>query len=94
MCGYFSYVGFWFHCSLNPNTFIQGAVIEGKYSTVQALLDRLRHIDKIIPFDPDIVSGDDWNYQETTAVMSEDMLIIELSMPVFSDDEDDDVSLY
>ena len=76
------------------NTFIQGAVIEGKYSTVQALLDRLRHIDKIIPFDPDIVSSDDWNYQETTAVMSEDMLIIELSMPVFSDDEDDDVSLY
>jgi hypothetical protein len=76
------------------NTFIQGAVIEGKYSTVQALLDRLRHIDKIIPFDPDIVSGDDWNYQETTAVMSEDMLTIELSMPVFSDDEDDDVSLY
>ena len=76
------------------NTFIQGAVIEGKYSTVQALLERLRHIDKIIPFDSDIVSGDDWNYQETTAVMSEDMLIIELSMPVFSDDEDDDVGLY
>ena len=40
------------------------------------------------------MSGDDWNYQETTAVIVEDMLIIELSMPVFSDDEDDDVSLY
>ena len=24
MCGYFSYVGFWFHCSLNPETFKKG----------------------------------------------------------------------
>ena len=38
------------------NTFIQGAVIEGKYSTVQALLDRLRHIDKIIPFDTKFIA--------------------------------------
>ncbi|SBZ96710.1 murein transglycosylase C [Klebsiella quasipneumoniae] len=24
MCGYFSYVGFWFHCSLNPITAYNG----------------------------------------------------------------------
>jgi hypothetical protein len=30
-------------------------------------------------------------YQETTAMVAEDMLIIELSIPVFSDD---DVGLY
>ncbi len=90
----FRNVIYWSGLSRTAEYFYSGGGYRGKYSTVQALLDRLRHIDKIIPFDPDIVSGDDWNYQETTAVMSEDMLIIELSMPVFSDDEDDDVSLY
>ncbi len=79
------FVGQVYHEPLN--TFIQGAEIEGKYSTVQAILERLRHIDKIIPFDPDIVSGDDWNYQETTAMVTKDMLIIELSIPIFSDDK-------
>lgn len=72
------------------NTFIQGAVVEGKYPTVQTLLDRLININKNIPFDADIVSGDDWNYQETEAVVAKEMLVIELSDPVFNDDDDDE----
>ena len=72
-----------------PHTFIQGALAVGKYPTVQSLLERIRRIDSIIPFDTDIVSGDDWNYQEIEAVKTEDMLVIELSNPVF-DDEDDE----
>lgn len=69
-----------------PHTFIQGSLAVGKYPTVQSLLDRLRNIDVTIPFDADIVSGDDWNYQEIEAVKMEDMLVIELSNPV-DDDE-------
>lgn len=73
-----------------PHTFIQPAPAEGKYPTVQKLLDRIRNIDANIPFDVDIVSGDDWNYQEIETAKMEDMLVIELSAPVFDDDDDDD----
>lgn len=71
-----------------PHTFIQAALTAGKYPDVQSLLERIRRIDSIIPFDTDIVSGDDWNYQEIEAVKTEGMLVIELSNPVF-DDEDE-----
>lgn len=72
-----------------PHTFIQGAASEGKYPTVQALLERLTRIDKTVPFDADIVSGDDWNYQETDVVALEEMLVIDLAEPDFDGFEED-----
>lgn len=81
------FVGKIYHEPLN--TFIQGAEREGKYPTVQTVLARLNQIDKIIPFDADIVSGDDWNYQDAEVVVSAEMLVIDLSEPVIDDFEED-----
>lgn len=66
-----------------PHTFIQGSVKENRYSTVQALLERLNKINDAIPFDVDIVSGDDWNYQEINVAVTDAVVIIELSPPDF-----------
>lgn len=74
------FVGQVYHEPLN--TFIQGSVKEGRYSTVQTLLERLNQLNSM-PFDADLVSGDDWNYQELSVVVTDAMLIIELAPPDF-----------
>lgn len=67
-----------------PRTFIQGARTKGKYLSVKTLLDRLENINATVPFDADIASGDDWNFQEIEEITEENgELIIKLSKPVF-----------
>lgn len=67
-----------------PRTFIQGSPKEGEHSLVKGLLERLENIDASVPFDADIVSGDDWNFQEILDVMETNgVLVIQLSKPVF-----------
>lgn len=71
-----------------PNTFLQGTAEEGRYSKVSALLERLEKIDASVPFDANIVFGDDWNYQEIKDVSERDgILVIQLSEPIFGSDE-------
>jgi hypothetical protein len=67
-----------------PNTFLQEAKEEGIYSNVKGLLERLESIDATVPFDADITSGDDWNYQEVLSVFeSEGEIRIQISDPFF-----------
>lgn len=78
----FQYVGRVYHDA--PRTFIQASDEKGQYSFAEALLKRLEIIDSSVPFDADIVSGDDWNYQEILDVMEmSGVLVIQLSKPVF-----------
>jgi hypothetical protein len=66
-----------------PRTFIQGTEVQGKYSSVKGLLERLKNIDTTVPFDADIVSGDDWNFQKIQDIAEVNgELIIKLSKPV------------
>jgi hypothetical protein len=46
-------------------------------------LERLKNINTTVPFDADIVSGDDWNFQEIQDIAEVNgELIIKLSKPV------------
>ncbi|MFA0173149.1 hypothetical protein AB4424_24525, partial [Vibrio splendidus] len=57
---------------------------EGVYSNVKGLLERLESIDATVPFDADLISGDDWNFQEVQSVLeSEGKVLIQISDPVF-----------
>jgi len=63
-----------------PHTFIQS---HGKslYS-IGDLISKLEKLASDIPFDAQIVSGDDWNYQEIDSIAFEDnALVISLSKP-------------
>ncbi|MEZ9437576.1 MULTISPECIES: hypothetical protein [Vibrio] len=67
-----------------PRTFLQEAKEEGVYSNVKELLERLESIDATVPFDADLISGDDWNFQEVQSVLeSEGKVLIQISDPVF-----------
>ncbi|TMO87683.1 hypothetical protein [Pseudoalteromonas ruthenica] len=67
-----------------PLTFLQGASSSGKYSTIQQLLNRLQEIDATVPFDADIASGDDWNYQSIEEItQTEEAVLLKLSEPAF-----------
>ncbi|PMG67400.1 hypothetical protein [Vibrio lentus] len=68
-----------------PRTFLQEAKEEGVYSNVKGLLERLESIDATVPFDADLTSGDDWNFQEVQSVFeSEGKVLIQISDPVFN----------
>ncbi|WP_076415013.1 hypothetical protein [Shewanella sp. UCD-KL12] len=65
------------------NTFIQ-AGNGGEIATVFDLIERLNAIDKSVPFDASVVSGDDWNYMVVQGVSTVgEALVISLSEPVF-----------
>lgn len=67
-----------------PRTFLQEAKDEGPYSNVKELLERIENIDATVPFDADLASGDDWNFQEVEDVLEGDgMLLVQISDPVF-----------
>jgi TnpA family transposase len=57
MCGYFSYVGFWFHCSLNPKiTPLDAAVPD----TAQALIDKTAMILPHVKITELLLEVDEW----------------------------------
>lgn len=67
-----------------PNTFIQEALEETVCTTVETILKCLEQIDITVPFDANVVSGDDWNYQNIDTVLEENgSLVIVLTNPTF-----------
>lgn len=77
-----SYVGKVYHEP--PRTFLQGASNAARYSTIQQLLNRLQEIDATVPFDADIASGDDWDFQFIEEIkQTEEAVLLKLSEPVF-----------
>lgn len=78
----FSYVGKIYHEP--PRTFLQGASSTGRYLTIQQLLNKLQEIDATVPFDAEIASGDDWNFQFIEKIkQTEEAVLLKLSEPVF-----------
>ncbi|MBE3657785.1 hypothetical protein BOO92_13975 [Vibrio navarrensis] len=73
----------------SARTFLQeakedGAKEDGAYSTVKGLLEHLESIDATVPFDADLVSGDDWNFQVVQGVFESDgIVLIQISDSVF-----------
>ncbi|MBH9739908.1 hypothetical protein [Vibrio navarrensis] len=68
----------------SARTFLQEAKEDGAYSTVKGLLEHLESIDATVPFDADLVSGDDWNFQEVQGVFESDgIVLIQISDSVF-----------
>lgn len=65
-----------------PKTFLQTS--GKKYYSTEKLLEKLQRLDSEIPFDAEVVSGDDWNYQVIISARLEDgAFLLTLSQPVF-----------
>lgn len=65
-----------------PKTFLQ--TTGGKYYSTEKLLEKLQILDSGIPFDAEVVSGDDWNYQVIiSARLQDSAFLLTLSQPVF-----------